>query len=322
MEQNATLILLKHDNAEKVRRAEAFEKKSSQLETELEAVNKLLAELRKENEEKTSRLDEASAQLNDSQNLIDKQMLKIAELQSNQNDLETVRTLLKLEKESNRTLQENFQSISSQIEEQNLETEKWRATEQELLQLNKEMSESLVSVKNECSMLQSKLTAVALENEMMKKDKSYYENLIQEDKQEIKKRNGDFQLLAKHLSEKTKAVSVLQQKIEEMQGDMEAQQKKHAQAVKEMTRELNSLRKKSSEPSNAPLAKESPASSESSLESRSNEYPSISLEPSQKSLIDRIVRLQNEIVRQSEKIDFLENHQAQLLEELKRHRKK
>lgn len=322
MEQNATLILLKHDNAEKVRRADAFEKKCLQLETELEGLNRLLAELKKENEEKTLRFDEAAGQISDSQNLIDKQMLKIAELQSNQNDLETVRTLLKLEKESNRTLQENFQAISLQIEEQNSETEKWRVTESGLLQLNQEMSESLVAVKNECSMLQSKLTAVALENEMMKKDKNYYENLIQEDKQEIKKRNSDFQLLAKHLSEKTKLVSTLQTKVEEITGDMEAQQKKHAQAVKELSRELNALRKKSSEASNTPLAKESPASSESSLESRTNEYPSISLEPSQKSLIDRIVRLQNEIVRQSEKIDFLENHQAQLLEELKRHRKK
>lgn len=316
------LILLKHDNAEKVRRAEASEKKCLQLETELEGLNKLVAELRKENEDKAARFDEASAQLNDSQNLIDKQMLKIAELQSNQNELETIRTLLKLEKESNRSLQENFNSISLQIEEQNSETEKWRTTESELLQLNKEMSESLVAVKNECSMLQSKLTAVALENEMIKKDKSYYENLIQEDKQEIKKRNSDFQLLAKHLSEKTKLVSTLQQKIEEITGELEAQQKKHAQAVKEMTREINSLRKKTVDTSNAPLAKDSPTNSESSLDSRTNEYPSISLEPSQKSLIDRIVRLQNEIVRQSEKIDFLENHQAQLLEELKRHRKK
>lgn len=322
IEQNATLILLKHDNEEKTRRIEAFEKKCFQLEADLQSLNNRYAELSRELEVKSVEAKNASVQITDSQNLIDKQMLKIAELQSNQNDLEIIRTQLSLEKESNRTLKQEFQSISLQIEEQNLETERWRKNEIELLQLNKAMSESLVAMKNECSMLHSKLTAVALENEMIKKDKSYYENIIREHQEEVAKRNSDCQLLAKHLSEKTKSVNSLQQKIEEITGDMEAQQKKHSQAVKELTRELHVLRKKLADDSDESPAKKSPTASESSLESRTNEYPSISLEPSQKSLIDRIVRLQNEIVRQSEKIDFLENHQAQLLVELKRLRKK
>lgn len=322
IEQNAMLILLKHEIEEKTRRIESFEKKCFQLETDFQGLNHRYAELSKELELKRLEEQNASAQIIDSQNLIDKQMLKIAELQSNQNDLEIIRTQLSLEKESNRSLKKQFQTISLQIEEQNLETEKWRKNEIELLQLNKEMSGSLVKVKNECSMLHSKLTAVTLENEMIIKDKSYYENIIRDHQEEIAKKNSDCQLLAKHLSEKTKSANSLQQKIEEITGDLEAQQKKHSQAVKEMTRELNVLRKKMADDSNVSLAKESPTTSESSLESRTNDYPSISLEPSQKSLIDRIVRLQNEIVRQSEKNDFLENNQAQLLLELKRLRKK
>lgn len=327
IEQNATLILLKHNNDEKARKIEVLEKKCHQLEADLESLNVKHASMSKEHEKMKLEQQNMTQQVNDSQCLLDKQMLKIAELQSNQNDLEIIRTQFSLEKESNRQLKNELSALSLQIEDQNLETEKWRAKEIELLQLNKELTETVVQLKNECSASSSKATAVTLENEMIKKDKSYYENIISDLRQqlddEIKKRNSDCQLMAKHISEKTKAAENLQRKIEETSGELEAQQKKHCQTVKELTREINLLKKKTEmRPEKEQKKSPTPSTtSESSVESQSNEYPTISLEPSQKSLIDRIVRLQNEIVRQSEKIDFLENHQAQLVEELKRLRK-
>lgn len=324
IEQNATLILLKHNNEEKARKIEVLEKKCHQLEADLESLIEKHATMTKEHERMSQEQSNLTNQINDSQCLIDKQMMKIAELQSNQNDLEIIRTQFSLEKESNRQLTNEINSLKMQIDEQNVETEKWRAKEIELLQLNKELTETVVKLKNECSMHNSKTTAVMLENELIKKDKSYYENIISELRtqldEEIKKRNSDCQLMAKHISEKTKLIESLQRKVEETSGELEAQRKKHSQTVKELTREINQLTKKSENRTE----KKSPTpstTSESSTESQTNEYPTISLEPSQKSLIDRIVRLQNEIVRQSEKIDFLENHQAQLVEELKRLRK-
>lgn len=41
-------------------------------------------------------------------------------------------------------------------------------------------------------------------------------------------------------------------------------------------------------------------------------------EPSKKTLIDRIVKLQHAMARQTEKVDFLENHAAQLVGELQK----
>lgn len=328
MEQNATLILLKHNNEEKSRKIEILEKRCHQLEVDLESLNSKHATVCKQHDQMSNEQSSLMQQINDSQCLLDKQMMKIAELQSNQNDLEIIRTQLSLEKESNRQLKIEIKSLSSQIDEQNVESEKWRANEIKLLQLNKELTETVVKLKNECSMSSSKTIAVTLENELIKKDKSYYENIISGiEKQlddEVKKRNSDCQLMAKHISEKTKLAESLQRKVEEVSGELEAQQKKHSQSVKELTREINQLRKKSESTARHEGDKKSPTpstTSESSVESQSNEYPTISLEPSQKSLIDRIVRLQNEIVRQSEKIDFLENHQSQLVEELKRLRK-
>lgn len=326
IEQNATLILLKHNNEEKSRKIEILEKKCHQLESDLESLSNKHALMCGEHEKMSLEHNSMAQQVNDSQCLLDKQMLKIAELQSNQNDLEIIRTQLSLEKESNRQFKNEIQTLTLQIEEQNLETEKWRAKEIELLVLNKELTETVVQLKNECSMNSSKTTAVTLENELIKKDKTFYENIISDLRKqvddEMKKRREDCQLMAKHISEKTKLAESLQRKIEEVSGELEAQQKKHSQSLKELNREINLLKKKAERPQKDEKKSPTPSTtSESSVESQASEYPTISLEPSQKSLIDRIVRLQNEIVRQSEKIDFLENHQAQLVEELKRLRK-
>lgn len=324
IEQNATLILLKHNNEEKARRIENLEKKCHQLETDYESLKTKHDSMCKDNDKMTLDQGSLTNQINDAQSLIDKQMLKIAELQSNQNDLEIIRTQLSHERESNRQLKNELNSLTQQIDEANGETERWHVRETDLLQLNKELTETVVKLKNECSMHNSKTTAVTLENELIKKDKNYYEEIISDLRKqlddEVKKRNSDCQLMAKHISEKSKSVESLTRKVEELSGELEAMQKKHSQSVKELTREINQLRKKSA--SGAEKKSPTPSTtSESSVESHNNEYPTISLEPSQKSLIDRIVRLQNEIVRQSEKIDFLENHQAQLVEELKRLRK-
>lgn len=326
VEVNASMILLKHDNDEKTRRAENLDKKCHKLEAELDSLNRKYTDLHKQHEDMLREHSNLSQQNSDSQFLLDKQTLKIAELQSNQNELEVIRTQLSLEKESNRQLKNEVAMLTAQVDEQNEETEKWKAKEMELLQLNKELTETVVTLKNECSMSSSRATAMSMENELIKKDKSYYENIISDLRnqldEEIKKRNSDCQLMAKYISEKTKANESLQRKIEELTGEIEAQRNKNLQNVKELNREMSHLRKKI-EQNGSRSEKHSPtpslaSESESSTESQSNEFPTISFEPSQKSLVDRIVRLQNEIVRKSEKIDFLENHQAQLVEELKK----
>lgn len=323
VEVNANMILIKHDNEEKTRKIEGLERKCHQLEADLDSLNTKHSSLQKEHDETLKELSSLRQQNDDCQCLLDKQTLKIAELQSNQNDLEIIKTQYSLEKESNRQLRNEINLLTAQIDEQNEETEKWKAKEIELLQLNKELTETVVKLKNECSSSSSKALAMSVENDMIKKDKSYYENIISDLRnqldEDVKKRNSDCQLMAKHISEKTKTIENLQRKIEELTGELEAQGKKNSHTVKELTREISQLTKKLESNS---VQKKSPtpsttSESESSTESH-NEYPTISIEPSQKSLIDRIVRLQNEIVRKSEKIDFLENHQAQLVEELKK----
>lgn len=326
VEVNANMILLKHECEEKTKRIEGLQRKCHQLQADLDSLNSKFLTLNTEHAEMEKENLQLKQQNDDSQCLLDKQTLKIAELQSNLNDLEILRTQYSLEKESSRQLRSEINLLTAQIDEQNEETEKWKTKENELLQINKELTETVVKLKNECSTSYSKATAMTVENERIKKDKSYYENIISDLRkqldEEVKKHGSDCQLMAKHISEKTKMIDHLQRKIEELSGELEAQGKKNGHAIKELTREITQLKKKIE--SNAKRGeKKSPtpstaSESESSTESHNNEYPTLSIEPSQKSLIDRIVKLQHDIVRKSEKIDFLENHQAQLLEELKK----
>jgi hypothetical protein len=76
-------------------------------------------------------------------------------------------------------------------------------------------------------------------------------------------------------------------------------------------------------PSELRLAESTAPSSAHTSDSEShNGHTSIpsqlTAQPSQKTLIDRIVRLQHASARQAEKIDFLENHSANLVAELQK----
>lgn len=221
--------------------------------------------------------------------------------------------------------------------EQDQEMIKLRLKETELLQFNKDLSETAVRLQNECSLLNSKAIAISLENEGIKKDKKYYDDIITNLENELTNEKEQKQeeriITAKHITEKTKLYELTQKKLDFAMGDLEAIKKKHSQATKEMSRELNQLRKKveqiesdTKEPKkNAEIEIvqkseiSSSQASDSDSQSTHNEFPNIQIqEPSKKTLIDRIVRLQHAGARQSEKIDFLENHSANLVSELQK----
>lgn len=223
--------------------------------------------------------------------------------------------------------------------EQDQEMIKLRLKETELLQFNKDLSETTVRLQNECSLLNSKAIAISLENEGIKKDKKYYDDIITNLENELTNEKEQKQeeriITAKHITEKTKLYEVTQKKLDFALGDLEAIKKKHSQATKEMSRELNQLRKKVEqiesntnkiEPKKSAEIEivqkaeiSSSQASDSDSQSTHNEFPNIQIqEPSKKTLIDRIVRLQHAGARQSEKIDFLENHSANLVSELQK----
>lgn len=198
--------------------------------------------------------------------------------------------------------------------------------------------------------------ALCLENENIKKNKKYYEDKISDLELQIshekQQRNDERVLLTRHISEKTKLFDGIQKKLEHALGDLDAVKKKNAQTVKELNRELMQLRKKtenfdklstssrksSMDESNASSGMENEICkmtyntattstiadanndrSTNNISSSPDNIPAIQIqEPSKKTLIERIVRLQQASARQNEKIDYLENHAVNLQNELQK----
>lgn len=86
-------------------------------------------------------------------------------------------------------------------------------------------------------------------------------------------------------------------------GELEVCRRKHGQVVKELQRDLGALRQQQAEAGR--LARGEAVAAEQQQQ------------PSRKSLIDRIAKLQRILARQTEKIEFLENHSAGLVNQLK-----
>jgi len=85
------------------------------------------------------------------------------------------------------------------------------------------------------------------ENKLLKQEKlsydSKYNQLEQQLSLEASEKSEERLLLAKHLSEKTKLYELTKQKLEDVQGDYEATQHKHATVLKELHRELNKYKR-------------------------------------------------------------------------------
>lgn len=236
------------------------------------------------------------------------------------------------EKESNLRTRIELETLKTNFDEQEVELEKIRTKECELLQFNKELSERTVKLQNDISLYNSKSLALCLENETIKKDKKYFDDKISELETQLSleksQRNDERVLMTKHISEKTKLCETLQKKLESFMGDLDAVKNKHSQAIKEQNRELSQLRKKCQQIENghekqleSPKSTEPSSSHTSDTDSQNDkvELPTISIqEPSKKNLIDRIVRLQHASARQNEKIDYLENHSGNLSAELQK----
>lgn len=178
-------------------------------------------------------------------------------------------------------------------------------------------------------------TALTTESEILKKERLEFDNkynaLESKLEEEVKQKNEERQLLTKHISEKTKLYEITKTKFENALGDLEAAKKKHSQVIKELNRELQKLKRlddnrsrnssQSLESSKHVINSDSESSSDivsSSVPTPPPQMDTLIQEPSKQHLIDRILRLQKAAVRQTEKIDFLENHTMSLVAELQK----
>lgn len=228
-----------------------------------------------------------------------------------------------------------------------------RRREEELLAINRELTECTARLQNEMSLHKAKAIALTVENESIGRQKqsfdTRYGDLERELQEERRLKIEAGERLEKELAESKKLGEELEQKLATAQGDAEALKSKHNQSLKELNRELMLSQKRCAKLEllrsndsdclsttshsenvsdsesikngygNGEAAAVNPSHRQHSRKTSDSSLPGVSImEPSKQSLIDRIVRLQQANAKQMEKVDFLENHSATLVAELQK----
>ncbi|XP_017127906.1 coiled-coil domain-containing protein 186 [Drosophila elegans] len=363
MEFEANTILLKHEITSKTEALDKITKEQQRLSDANKELQQQLQEINSAHNQLTQEFDRLRELHNSVEASYSDELLNSAKLRGQLDELQLLRTQNTLNEEKLADQQKRIQQLEALVQENDLDMEQLKVKKQELLTINKEMSELIVRLQNDICLAEAKAQGLDAENKLLKQEKlgydSKYNQLEHQLNLEATEKSEERLLLAKHLSEKTKLYELTKQKLEDVQGDYEAIQHKHATVVKELHRELNKYKRGITD-SKVPISycsncqqaingyptenpqqrSHSRSSSHGSLHSGSRRAsessesetvassattvqqppPQQDLQavPSKKVLVERILRLQQATARQTERIEFLENHTAALVAEVQK----
>lgn len=322
-EQGAQVIMMKHMIDEKDRNISQLQKSLSDLRSEFTTIFEKNEHLTKDLEmekEKSSRLQDKFHEMETS---MEERNRTIEDLQSKLELSESSLSNQRTENDSLIKAINRLKYIEESYNDQSEEMATLRKKEDEYLTLLKDLTEKCVLVENKLILSNSKSSALMLDNERLNKEHKIKVKLVKEMEDELAKvklkHTEEIKLFNRILADAKNHCETLQNKLDNIIGDLEASKNKHSQVVKELNRELVTLRKRSNESSpsadsgfgtDGENRSEQPSSSNSSTLNDNQE-------PSKKALIDRIVKLQRQLAKQTEKIEFLENHCVALYNELK-----
>lgn len=344
VEQQAALILYKHEATAKDTRIAEAERKLTQLAMELKETQERHSNVTAESASVAEENRRMREEIADLQTTLDKEVMKVAELQAKASDLEVIRAQLRIERDANATLTTQLTDTKVDLEEGNLSIEQLRGREEELLAINQELTECTAQLQNELSQHKARAMALTVATENVQREKlsfdTRYSDLEGELREERRSRREEVGRLEGELMESRGTAEGLEERLSTALGDIEAMRNKHQQAMKELNRELmlsqrrcGKLEEEGGRRGGGGTESEASHSGNvSDSESLKNGgegnggsnggggvLPSVAvMEPSKQSLIDRIVRLQQANAKQTEKLDFLEGHSAQLVAELQK----
>lgn len=321
-EQGAQMIMFKHMIDEKDRNILQLQKSLSELKSEFTTIFEKNENLTKDFElekEKTTKLQNKITELETS---VEEKSREYEDLQSK---VELSESSLSNQRNENENLIKainKLKYLEESYADQSEEMATLRKKEDEFLTLLKDLTEKCVLVENKLILANSKSSALMLDNERLNKEYKGKVKVVIDIEDELMKakikHNEEIKLFNRILADKKSHCETLQNKLDNVIGDLEASKNKHSQVVKELNRELTTLRKRSNESSpSADSGFGTDGENRHTEQSSSSSTINDNQEPSKKALIDRIVKLQRQLAKQTEKIEFLENHCVALYNELK-----
>ncbi|MEE6486787.1 hypothetical protein FKM82_014707 [Ascaphus truei] len=219
------------------------------------------------------------------------------------------------------SLREDVSSLNAIISDLQRDIEGSRTRESELLIFTEKLTSKNALIQSETNSLQAQLDKLLYSESELH---SQVEQLGQTNTDltgrllvEEQQRQHEVQALQTELENQQKVLASLNTLVEELKDDLTTQKRKHAINLKDLAKQLQQARKKMEQMENGSL------NARSSNEDRSPEntgsavvdnFPAVD----KAVLIERIVRLQKAHARKNEKIEFMEDHIKQLVEEIRR----
>ncbi|KAM6067714.1 coiled-coil domain-containing protein 186 isoform 1-T3 [Chlamydotis macqueenii] len=262
-----------------------------------------------------------------------------------QNLLDRVKTVDHLEDQHQRdeqeisALKEEVDGFNSLIADLQKDIEGSRKRESELLIFTEKLTSKNAQLQSENNSLQSQLDKLSysereLQNQLECVQQTKDDLAIKLQKEEHQ-RKLEVETLQAQLASEQKDLTALKTHVDELKDELATQKRKHAANLKDLTKQLQLARRKLDQMENGNYDKEvssmgSRSSSSGSLNARSsnedrspeNTGSSVAVdsfpEVDKSVLVERILRLQKAHARKNEKMEFMEDHIKQLVEEIRK----
>ncbi|XP_064923029.1 coiled-coil domain-containing protein 186 isoform X2 [Columba livia] len=262
-----------------------------------------------------------------------------------QNLLDRVKTVDRLQDQHQRdeqeisALKEEVDGFSSLIADLQKDIEGSRKRESELLIFTEKLTSKNAQLQSENNSLQSQVDKLSyskreLQNQLecVQQTKDDLATRLQKEEDQ---RKLEVETLQAQLASEQKELTALKTHVDELKDELATQKRKHAANLKDLTKQLQLARRKLDQMENGNYDKEvssmgSRSSSSGSLNARSStedrspentgsagavdSFPEVD----KAVLVERILRLQKAHARKNEKMEFMEDHIKQLVEEIRK----
>uniref|UniRef100_UPI003AAD05AC coiled-coil domain-containing protein 186 isoform X1 n=1 Tax=Centroberyx gerrardi TaxID=166262 RepID=UPI003AAD05AC len=243
------------------------------------------------------------------------------------------------------SLREEVDSLTSQMGDLQRDVEGSREREAELLGFTEKLSSKNAQLQSESNGLQAQLDQLTSSSAELQARLEETNRLLDDKSQQLKQEEVLRQQEVQGLQEERAALQTelarLKTRVEELRDELVTQKRKQAVNIKDLTKQLTQARKKLEQVENGGCDRDvssmgSRSSSSGSLNTRhggssgveerspeSQSSPSVVVvdsfpEVDKAVLVERIVRLQKALARKQEKIEFMEDHIKQLVEEIRK----
>ncbi|XP_017294545.1 coiled-coil domain-containing protein 186 isoform X1 [Kryptolebias marmoratus] len=249
------------------------------------------------------------------------------------------------------SLQEEVDSLTGQIADLHRDVQGSREREAELLGFTEKLSSKNAQLQSESNALQSQLDQVTGSLTELQAKLEETSRLLDDKSRQLKQeevlRQQEVQGLQEERAALQTEVAQLKTRVEELRDELVTQKRKQAANIKDLTKQLTQARKRLEQVENGGCERDASSmgsrssssgtalrfgslnarhGGSSSVEERSPESqsgPSVMVvdsfpEVDKAVLVERIVRLQKALARKQEKIEFMEDHIKQLVEEIRK----